>query len=127
MTSKTKIEFNLPLFVGLVHTAPSLNKQRGEHWGAKLKRKNLLKSFFETLHLPKITGKYRVSYVRSAIRLLDPVDNLPASMKNIMDVLQEMDLIPEDNSKSIVLPILSNQLKVSKKNLEQIYVVLEQC
>jgi len=127
MTSKTKIEFTLPLFVGLVHLAPSLNTQRDEHWTAKQKRKDMLKSYFETLHLPKIYAKYRVSYVRSAIRLLDPIDNLPASMKNIMDVLQEMNLIPEDNHSNIVLPILSNQLRVHKKKLEQIYVVLEEC
>ena len=109
---------DLPLFIGTaknrLHLVPSLNVQKGEHHTAYTKRKNRLALILHTLNLEPIKGAYHVVYKSYRVRLLDPIDNLGASLKCIMDVLQDLKLI-EDDSCEFVKSFEPIQIKVKTK------------
>ena len=109
---------DLPLFIGTaknrLHLVPSLNVQKAEHHTAYTKRKNKLALILQTLNLDSIKGAYHVVYKSCRVRLLDPIDNLGASLKCIMDVLQDLNLI-EDDSCDFVKSFEPIQIKVKTK------------
>ena len=109
---------DLPLFIGTaknrLHLVPSLNVQKVEHHTAYTKRKNKLALILHTLNLTPIKGAYHVVYKSYRVRLLDPIDNLGASLKCIMDVLQDLKLI-EDDSCDFVRSFEPIQIKVKTK------------
>jgi len=108
----------LPLFYGSgkvkTHLVPSLNVMLSEHFRKRMARKKLLTILCAQMQLEAIKGSFSVCYISHRVRLLDPLDNLGASIKSIMDVLQDLKLI-EGDSLQFIKSIESNQVKVKTK------------
>jgi len=110
----------LPLFYGSgkvkTHLVPSLNVMLSEHFRKRMARKKLLTILCAQMQLEPIIGEFSVCYISHRIRLLDALDNCGASLKTIMDVLQDLKLIGGDSREFITeRNIETIQVKVKTK------------
>lgn len=119
------MKIELPLKKGKVHLVPSLNIMLNEHFRAKMLRKNILHIILGALDLKPVKGAYHIKYTRFCVRTLDPIDNLGASIKNLIDVLIEKKIL-EDDSLEFVKSIEANQFKVKTKKEERFLLEITQ-
>lgn len=110
----------LPLFYGngkvKTHLVPSLNVMLAEHFRKRMARKKLLTILCAQMQLEAIKGSFSVCYTSYRVRPLDVIDNLGASLKTIMDVLQDLKLIGGDSREFITeRNIETIQVKVKTK------------
>lgn len=121
--AKTKNGELVPSKNKFVYPAPSLNIQIRESMFAKIRRKQVLEKMIRKLNLTPITGRFILKYTRFCITKLDAIDNMGASMKNIIDVLVEMKLLGNDDDK-FVKDVIPKQKKVSKRADERIEIII---
>ena len=118
------MKIELPLFYGSgkvkTHLVPSLNVMLAEHFRKRMARKRLLTILCLEMNLEPIKGEYSVSYTSYRVRPLDSLDNLGASLKTIMDVLQDIKVIGGDSRDFIIeRNIHTDQIKVKTKAEER--------
>lgn len=106
-----------------IYPAPSMNIQIREQYFVKIERKEWLEKEIGKLNLTPINGRFILKYTRFCITKLDAVDNMGASMKNIIDVLVEMKLLGNDDEK-FVKNVIPKQKKVSKRADERIEIII---
>ena len=115
---QSKFEFDI--------ITPGLNGNKGlmrMHWSKKKQWYEKISWLIIEQMQGKHKGKVKVSYTRYSTKLLDPMDNLPASAKFWMDCLVKCGVIKDDSSEYVVAPELCQEKVKSLKDIKTVIVI----